>query len=38
METKLHTSLATLKAPMLKTHVVIVKKQEPHQMYDLLYV
>ncbi len=37
METKLHTSLATLKALMLKIPATIVKKQEPHLMQDLLY-
>jgi hypothetical protein len=38
METKLHISLATLKALMLKTPSAIVKTQEPHLMWDLLYV
>jgi hypothetical protein len=37
METNLHTSLATLKAPMLKIVVTIVKKHEPYLMQDLLY-
>jgi hypothetical protein len=38
METKLHISLATLKAPMLKTPTAIVKKHEPHRIQGLLYV
>jgi hypothetical protein len=38
METKLHILMATLKTLMLRTHVAIVKKQEPHLMWDLLYV
>jgi hypothetical protein len=37
METKLHTSLATLKVLMLKTCAVIIKKKKPHVMWDLLY-
>jgi hypothetical protein len=38
VETKLHIMLATLKALMLKTHDVIVKKQESYMMQDILYV
>jgi hypothetical protein len=38
METKLHTTLATLKALMLKTHDTIVKKQKSHMMQDILCV
>jgi hypothetical protein len=38
METKLHILFAKPKTLMLKTHVIIVKKQEPHFMQDLLYV
>jgi hypothetical protein len=37
MEMKLHISLATLKALMLKITATIIKKQEPHLMKDLLY-
>jgi hypothetical protein len=38
METKLHTSLATLKVLMLNFFIAIIKKQEPHLMQNLLYV
>jgi hypothetical protein len=37
METKLHISLDALKALMLITIVVIIKKQEPHLMQDLVW-
>ncbi len=37
METKLHISLATLKALMLKIHATIVENQKPHLTQDLSY-
>jgi hypothetical protein len=38
VETQLHSSLATLKTLMLKIYTVIIKKQEPHLMQELLHV
>jgi hypothetical protein len=38
VETELHISLVALKALVLKTFLVIEKKQEPHLMQNMLYV